>query len=174
MQSSRTPESQQAGITALALGDALTAVRMLVRPLSWSLTGTRSICRSSPMIEAYILSNVVEQELQTWAVVFDMKRQFNVHQTIDLPTLKQFIWDNHDVRDEELNGLMNCYSLWVDTPATLSDYLSKKMTSQQTGNTSSTKVFDTRPDEKNPSSKKRTRSGEARGKEQERPQDPDS
>ena len=32
-------KSPQAGITALALGNALNAVRMLIHPLSWSLTG---------------------------------------------------------------------------------------------------------------------------------------
>ena len=31
---------------------------------------------------------------------------------------------------------MNCYSRWVDTLATLSDYLSKKMISRRIGNTS--------------------------------------
>ena len=48
---------------------------MVVRLVSWSLTGTRRICRSSLMIEANILSNVVEQELQTRAVVFDKKKK---------------------------------------------------------------------------------------------------
>ena len=81
------------------------------------------------MIEAYIQSNVVEQELQTGAVVFDMKGQLNIHQTIGLPALKQFIWDDHDVHDEKVNGPMNFYSRWLDTPATLSDSLSKNMNS---------------------------------------------
>ena len=53
-------ESQQAGITALAPGDALNAVRMLIL-LSWSLTGITRVCRSSPKVEAYVLSNDVEQ-----------------------------------------------------------------------------------------------------------------
>ena len=146
MQPSRTQESQQAGTTALSLGDALNAVRMLVRPLSWSLTGTRRNCRSSPTIEAYILSHVVAQELQTRAVVFDMKGQFDIHQTIGLTAVKQFIWDNHDDCDEEVGGLKSCDSRWVDTLATLSDYRSKNMISQRIGSTSS-----------NPLSKKRTR-----------------
>ena len=85
------------------------------------------------MIEVYILSNVVEQGLQTRAVVFDMKGQFDIHQTIGLTALKQFILDNHDVRDEEVNGPTNCYSPWDETPATLSDYLSEKTTSQRIG-----------------------------------------
>ena len=72
-ESSRTLETEQASITALTPGDTLNAVRMLVRPLSWSLTGSTRICRSFLMIGAYKLSNVVEQELQTRAVVFDMK-----------------------------------------------------------------------------------------------------
>ena len=123
MDSSRTPKSQQADITAMEPCDALSAVRMLIHSLSRSLTGIRRICRSSLMVKAYMLSNVVEQGSGTGAVVFDMKGQLNIHQTIDLPALKQFIWDNHDDRDEEVNGLMNCRR--VDTPATLSDYLSK-------------------------------------------------
>ena len=76
-----------------------------------------------------MLSGVVEQGLQTRAVVYE-KGQLNIHQTIGLPALEQFTWDNHDVRDEEVNGLTNCYARWVDTPATLSDNPSKKMTSQ--------------------------------------------
>ena len=67
------------------------------------------------MIEVYCLSNVVEQELRTWAVVFDMTGRLKIHHTSGLPTLKQFSWDNHDVRDEGVNGPMNCYSRWVDT-----------------------------------------------------------
>ena len=63
-ESTRTQETQQVDITALKLGDALNAVRMLVRSLSWSLTGSRRIRRSSLMIGAHKLSNVVEQELQ--------------------------------------------------------------------------------------------------------------
>ena len=43
------------------------------------------------MVEAYILSNVVEQGLRTEAVVFDMKGQLIVHRTIDLSALKQLI-----------------------------------------------------------------------------------
>ena len=124
------------------------------------------------MIEACKLSNVVEQELQTGAVVLDKQGQLNIHQTIGVSVLKQFTWENHDVRDEGVNGPMNCHSGWVDTFATLSDYLSKKMISQRMGNTSSTKKnLDTRPNEKNPLSKKITECGEDRGKEQERPQD---
>ena len=50
--------------------------------------------------------------MQTRAVVvFDMKGQLNIHQTIGLPAL----------RDEGVNGPMNCYFRWVDTLATLSD-----------------------------------------------------
>ena len=75
MKSSRTPESQQADITALEPGDALNAVTMLIRPLSWSLTGIGRICSSSPLIEVYMLSNDVEQGLRTRCVVFNMKRQ---------------------------------------------------------------------------------------------------
>ena len=117
---------------------------------------------------------LLSRDCELGLVSFDVKGQLNIHQTIDLPALKQFIWDNHDVRDEEVDGLMNCSSRWVDTPATLSDYVSKKMTSQRLGNTSSTNIFDTRPNEKNPSSKQTKESGEDRGKEQERSQDPDA
>ena len=53
-------KSQQACITALALGNALTAERMLVHFLSWSSTRIRRISRSSTlMAEAYALSNAV-------------------------------------------------------------------------------------------------------------------
>ena len=65
MESSRTPESQKADITALEPGDALNAVRMLIRHLSWSLTGIGRICCVSLTIGAYILSNFVEQGLRT-------------------------------------------------------------------------------------------------------------
>ena len=51
------------------------------------------------MVEAHMLSNVVEQGLRTGAVVFDTKGQFNIHQTIDLSAMKQLTWDNHDDRD---------------------------------------------------------------------------
>ena len=163
MQSPRTLKSQQVFFTALALGDSFNAVKMLVRLLTWSLTGTRRIFRSSPMNEAYMLSDVVEQGLRTRAVVFDMKGQLNIHQTIGLPALTQFSWDNYDVRELLSLGL-----------ATTSEYLSKKRTSQRIGNTSSTKIFDTRPIEKKPLSKKRTRSAADRGKEQERPEDLDA
>ena len=125
LESSRTLESQQAIITALEPGDALNAVRMLIHFLCWSLTETRRICRSSLMIEACILSNVVDQGLRTRAVVCDMKGQLNIHQTNDLPAFKQFNWDNHNCRDEEADGVMSCYFRWVDTSATLSDKLSK-------------------------------------------------
>ena len=88
--------------------NALNVVRMHVRPLSWSLTGGRRICRSRLMIEAYKLSKVVEQELQTGATIFDIRGQLNIHQTIGLPVLKQFIRDNQDVCDEGINGPVNC------------------------------------------------------------------
>ena len=111
-ESPRTLETEQVDVTAIKPDDALNAVKMLVRSLSWSLTGTKRICRSSPILGAYILCNVVEQRLQTRAVVFDMTRQFDIHQTIGLTALKQVIWDNLDVRDEEVNGPMNCYPPW--------------------------------------------------------------
>ena len=68
MQASRTLESQQAGITVLELGDALNAVRMLIHPLSWSLTEIGRIGPSSLMIGSCIFFNVVEQGLRTRAV----------------------------------------------------------------------------------------------------------
>ena len=87
--SPRTLQSQQADITAREPDDALNAVRMPIRPLSWSLTGITRVCRNSPMAEIYMLSNVVEQGLQTGAVVFDVKGQPNVHPMHDLSDLKQ-------------------------------------------------------------------------------------
>ena len=102
------------------------------------------------MVDAYILSNFVEQGLRTGAVVLDMRGQLNVHQTIDLSALKQIIWDNHDDCDEEVDGTKSCYCRWGDTSATLPDCLSMTMTSCRLDNTSSTGIFDTRPTEKSP------------------------
>ena len=45
-------KSQQACLTALALGNSLNAEKMLVHPLSWSLMRTRRVCRSTLMAEA--------------------------------------------------------------------------------------------------------------------------
>ena len=97
-------KSQPADISALEPGGALNAVRMLIRPLTWMLTGIRRVCRSSLMVEAHVLSNVVEQGLRTGAAVFDMKGQLNIHQTIDLSALKRLMWDNHNDGDEEVDG----------------------------------------------------------------------
>ena len=143
------PELYNHNKPILEPGDALNAARMLIHPLSWSFTGITRICCSFQVIEAYMLSNVVEHGLRIWAVVFNMKGQLNTDQTIDLSALKQLIWDNHDGLDEEPGGSMSCYFRWVDTSATLS----KKITSQRLGNTSSTNILDTRPNEKNPLSK---------------------
>ena len=150
-------KSQQAGITALAPCDALNAVRMLIHPPSWSLTGIRRVCYGSLMVDAYILSNFVEQGLRTGAVVLDMRGQLNVHQTIDLSALKQIIWDNHDDCDEEVDGTKSCYCLRGDTSATLPDCFSMTMTSCRLDNTSSTGIFDTRPTEKSPAIKEKNR-----------------
>ena len=68
-------------------------------------------------------SNVVEQGLRTGAVICDTEGQPNIHQTIDLPALKQRNWDNHDDCDEEVDGLKSYCSRWVDTSATLSRLL---------------------------------------------------
>ena len=56
-------KSQQACITALALGNALNAEKMLIHPLSWSSTRIKRVCRSTLMAEAYSLSNAVEHGL---------------------------------------------------------------------------------------------------------------
>ena len=141
-------KSQQAGITALELGDALNTVRMLIQTLTGSLTGITRVCHSSLMVEAYILSNTVEQGLRTRGVVFDIKGQLNSHQTIDLSALKQLIWDNHDDCCEVVDVLKSYYSRRVDTSTTLSDCLSKTMTDCRLDNTSRTDIFDTRPTEK--------------------------
>ena len=53
------------------------------------------------MVEAYMLSNVVDQGLRTRAVFFDMKGQLNICQTIDLSALKQLFLGQATV----LNGL---------------------------------------------------------------------
>ena len=107
------------------------------------------------MFEAYVLSNAIEQGLRTGTVVFDMKRQLNVHRTIDLSALKRRIWDNHDDCDGEATGLKSYHSRWVDTLVTLSDNLSKATTSCRSVNTSTTAIFDTRPTEKSPAIKEK-------------------
>ena len=66
-------KSQQACITALALGKALNAGKMLIHPLSWSSTRIRRVCRSTPMAEAHALSNAVEHGLRTGATIVDMR-----------------------------------------------------------------------------------------------------
>ena len=53
-------KSQQACITALALGNALNAEKMLIHSLSWSSLRITRVCRSTLMAEAYALSNDVE------------------------------------------------------------------------------------------------------------------
>ena len=94
------------------------------------------------MVEAYALSNAVDHRSRTRAVVADTKGQVNIHQTSDMSALKQLIWDNHDDRDEEVDGSKSYYSRWVDTSATLSYCLSKTMTSCRLFNTSSTEISD--------------------------------
>ena len=58
-------ETQQACITALALGNALNGEKMLFQPLSWSSTRIRRVCRSTLMAEAYALRNAVGHGLRT-------------------------------------------------------------------------------------------------------------
>ena len=66
-------KSQQACITALALGNALNAEKMLIHPLSWSSTRIRRVCRSTLTAEAYALSNAVEHGLRIRATIVDMR-----------------------------------------------------------------------------------------------------
>ena len=73
-------ESQQACITALALGNALNAEKMLIHPLSWSSTRIRRVCRSTLMAEAYALSNAFEHGLRTRATIVDMRGHLNIRQ----------------------------------------------------------------------------------------------
>ena len=70
-ESPKNVKSQQACITALALGNALNAEKMLSHLFSWSSTRIRSDCRSSLMAEAYALSNAVQHGhgLRTRAIV---------------------------------------------------------------------------------------------------------
>ena len=56
------------------------------------------------MAEAYALSDAIERGLRTRPAVADTKGQLNIRQTIDLSTLKQIIWNNHDDCDEEADG----------------------------------------------------------------------
>ena len=54
-------KSQQACITALALGNALNAEKMLTHQLSWSSKRINRVCRSTLMAEAYALPNAVDR-----------------------------------------------------------------------------------------------------------------
>ena len=71
-------KSQQACITALALGNALNAEKMLIHPLSWSSTSIRRVCRNTLMSEAYALSNAVEHGLRTRAIIVDMRGRLKI------------------------------------------------------------------------------------------------
>ena len=73
-------KSQQACITALALGNALNAEKMLIHPLSWITTRIRRVCCSTLMAEACALSNAVEHGLRTRGIIFDMRGRLNVRQ----------------------------------------------------------------------------------------------
>ena len=75
----RNSKAQQAGITALAPGDALNAEKMLIHLLSWS-SSIRRVCRSTLMAEAYALSNAVEHGLRTRAAIVDVRGQLNIRQ----------------------------------------------------------------------------------------------
>ena len=76
----RESASQQACITALAPGNALNAVKMLIHPFCWSSTRIRRVCRSTLLSEAYALSNAVEQGSRIRDIIVDMKRQLNLRQ----------------------------------------------------------------------------------------------
>ena len=66
-------KSQQACITAWALGNALESEKRHIHPLSWSSTRSRSVLRSTLMAEACALSNAVEHGLRTRAAIVDMR-----------------------------------------------------------------------------------------------------
>ena len=71
-------KSQEACITALALGNALNAEKILIHLLSWGSTRITKVCRSTLMAEAYALSNAVEHGLRTRATIVDMRGQLNI------------------------------------------------------------------------------------------------
>ena len=73
-------KSQQACITALALGNALNAEKMLIHPLSWRSTRIRRVCRSTLMAAAYALSNAVEHGLRTRATIVYMRGRLDIRQ----------------------------------------------------------------------------------------------
>ena len=73
-------KSQQACITALALGNALNAEKMLVHSLRWSSMRIRRVCRSTLMSEAYALSNAVEHGVRTRATIVDVRGQLNIRE----------------------------------------------------------------------------------------------
>ena len=73
-------KSQQACVTALALGNALDAEKKLIHQLSWSSMRISRVCRSTLMVEASALSDAVEHGLRDKATIFDMKGELNIRQ----------------------------------------------------------------------------------------------
>ena len=192
-------KSQQACITALALGNALNAEKMLIHPTSWSSMRIRRACRSTLMEEACALSNAVEHGLRTRAAIVDMRGQLNIRlweetasaamgrvwftglrkplRTFDLSqhqARKQLIWDNRDDCDAEVDGPKGEYPRWIDTSAMLSDCLTKTMTSGRLNETLSTGIFDMRPTEESLAIRTKNRKCRASRNEQERLQDSDT
>ena len=75
------------------------------------------------------------------------KQDDNKRLAIDLSALKQLIWDNRDDCDEEVDVSKGDYPRLIDTSVTLSDCLTKTMTSCRLNETLSTGIFDMRPTE---------------------------
>ena len=66
--------------SAVALGNALNAEKMLIHPLSWRSTRITRVCRSTLMEEAFALSNAVEHGMRTRATIVHMRGQLNIRQ----------------------------------------------------------------------------------------------
>ena len=79
---------------------------MLIHLENWSLTGQKNLS-------------------QFWDCGLELFSLTGKDHSIFIRRLKQSIWNIHDGRDEEVDGLMSCSSRRVDTLAKLPDYLSK-------------------------------------------------
>ena len=85
------------------------------------------------------------------------KQVDNKRLAIDLSALKQLIWDNRHDCHEGVDGSKGDHPRWIDTSATLSDCLTKTMTSCGVNETLRTGVFDVKPTEKSVAIKAKNR-----------------
>ena len=158
-------KSQQACITALALGNALNAEKMLAHsPVELEFDENQ---KSPSQAEGYALSNAVEHGLRARATIVDMRGQLNVRQWeekasaamghvwfADCESLfAHLIFSQRSTCGTIVTIVMKksvgrrVIILVGSTSAMLSDCLTKAMTSGWLNETLSTGTFDMRPTE---------------------------